>query len=332
MLRRRLLVVTGKGGTGKSTVAAALGVVAAREGRRTIVAEVAQRTDVPGSLGAAAGEPFAETPLRDGLWHISIDPADALREYLHDQLPSDTLARMLGGSRSFALLASATPGLAELLSMGKVWELAQAQRRTRASQPYDLVILDAPATGHGLATLAAPSAFARAAAAGPVARQGRLIHDWLTDPRNTGVLAVARAEALPVAETIALAGDLRAQLGLELEALVVNGLSPPRFGREEEGRLRKALAAREGSAAAGATHESGAAHESGNPVAFALELALADLAVARGERRQVERLRRAVGLTPLRLPFAVKEESGEVDPGVLADALSRTLARSEARA
>jgi len=328
MLRRRLLVVTGKGGTGKSTVAAALGLVAARQGRRTIVAELAQRTDVPGSLGAVAGEPFAETPLREGLWHISIDPADALREYLHDQLPSDTLARMLGGSRSFALLASATPGLAELLSMGKVWELAQAQRRTTGAQPYDLVILDAPATGHGLATLAAPSAFARAAAVGPVARQGRLIDDWLTDPRQTGVLAVTRAEALPVAETIALAGDLRAQLSLELEAVVVNGLSAQRFGREEEARLRTALAARE-AGDGDAARESGATRESGDPVAFALERALADLAVARGERRQVERLRRALSLTPLRLPFAVKEESGEADLGVLADALSRTLARSE---
>lgn len=317
MLRRRLLVVTGKGGTGKSTVAAALGVVAAREGRRTIVAEVAQRTDVPRSLGAAAGEPFAETPLRDGLWHISIDPADALREYLHDQLPSDTLARMLGGSRSFALLASATPGLAELLSMGKVWELGQAQRRTRGAEPYDLVILDAPATGHGLATLVAPSAFARAAAAGPVARQGRLIHDWLTDPRNTGVLAVARAEALPVAETIALAGDLREQLGLGLGAVVINGLSAQRFGREDEARLREALAARSGGTAG---------EGDGDPVVFALGRALADLAVARGERRQVERLRRAVSLPPLRLPFAVREE-GEADLAVLADALERELAR-----
>lgn len=316
MLRRRLLVVTGKGGTGKSTVAAALGVVAARAGRRTIVAEVAQRTDVPGALDAAAGVPFAETPLRDGLWHISIDPADALREYLHDQLPSDTLARMLGGSRSFALLASATPGLAELLSMGKVWELAQDERRTRGAQSYDLVILDAPATGHGLATLTAPRAFARAAATGPVARQGRIIHDWLTDRRHTGVLAVTRAEALPVAETVALAGDLRTQLGLEPEVVVANGLSPQRFGPAEEALMRAALAAR----------------RPGDGDAFALERALADLEVARGQRRQVERLRRALDLAPLRLPFAVREDSGAADLGLLADALQRRLARAAVRA
>lgn len=322
MLRRRLLVVIGKGGTGKSTVAAALGVVAARAGRRTIVAEVARRADVPGALDAAAGEPFAETRLRDGLWHISIDPADALREYLHDQLPSATLARMLGASRSFALLASATPGLAELLSMGKVWELAQDERRTAGAQRYDQVILDAPATGHGLATLTAPGSFARAAATGPVARQGRLIHDWLTDQRHTGVLAVARPEALPVAETIALAGELRAQMGLGLEAVTVNGLSPQRFGRAEEALLWAALAAR--SAALG--------RSAGDPVAFALERALADLAVARGEQRQVERLRRALSLPPLRLPFALRAESGEADLEALALALERGLARAAARA
>lgn len=314
-LDRRLVVVTGKGGTGKSTVAAALGLVAARSGRRTIVAEVARRTDVSGVLGAAAGVPLAETPVADGLWHVSVDPADALREYLRDQLPSDTLARLLGGSRSFALLASATPGLAELLSMGKVWELAQRERRTPGAQAYDQVIMDAPATGHGLATLTAPRAFARAAATGPVARQGRVIHDWLTDPRRTGVLAVARPEPLPVAETIALAGDLRAQLGLALDAVVVNGLEPQRFSRDEEERLRDALAVR-------SPHDT---------VAFALERALADLAVARAQRRQLERLRRALGLTPLRLPFVVREQSGAADLAVLADALGRGLARAAGR-
>ncbi|MBA2638213.1 MAG: anion-transporting ATPase, partial [Solirubrobacterales bacterium] len=121
MLDKRLLIVTGKGGVGKTTVAGALGLVAARAGRRTIVAEVARRTDVAGAFGTATGS-SQERELAPGLFHISIDPQDALEEYLRDQLPGP-LAEALAASRAFTLLAAATPGLRELLTVGKLWEL-----------------------------------------------------------------------------------------------------------------------------------------------------------------------------------------------------------------
>ena len=151
---RELLVVTGKGGVGKTTVAAALALAAVRAGRRVIVAEVAARDDVARVLGGEAA-PFAERELPGGVHHISIDPEQAFEEYLRDQLPGP-MASLLIASRSMALLAAATPGLRELLSIGKVWELAQVARRTPGREPYDLVILDAPATGHGVAILQAP--------------------------------------------------------------------------------------------------------------------------------------------------------------------------------
>ena len=160
LLNKPLVVVTGKGGVGKTTVAAALGLVAARAGKRAIVAEVARRSDVAGILGTASGrhdQVFVEHEIAPGLFHISIDPEDALAEYLEDQLSSSSLASVLSSSRMFGLLAAATPGLRELLTIGKVWELAQTERRTPGAAPYDLVVVDAPATGHGVAILGAPT-------------------------------------------------------------------------------------------------------------------------------------------------------------------------------
>ena len=231
------MVVTGKGGVGKTTVAAALGLVAARRGLRTIVAEVARRDDVSRALG---GEGLQEEELAPNLHHVSIDPEHAMELYLTDQLPS-ALADVLASSRTFAYLAAATPGMRELLTVGKVWELAQDDRRTPGARSYDLVVLDAPATGHGVAVLSAPRTFAQVARVGRIARQGRTIDAMLTDPARTGVVAVARPEEMPVNETLALQDVLRHEVGLEMDLVVANGVLPRRFSAAE-GRTLEAAA------------------------------------------------------------------------------------------
>jgi len=277
LLAHRLIVVTGKGGVGKTTVAAAIGLEAARRGRRTMVAEVARRTDVAGVLDAAhTGDGAAETELAPGLFHVSVDPEQAMEEYLRDQLPS-AAAGLLNRSRLFGLLAAATPGLRELLTVGKLWELAQLDRRTPGATAYDLVIVDAPATGHGVAVLSAPRAFAGAAHTGPVARQASIIHATLSDPEVTAVVAVARAEELAVTETLALQDALRESLDAELDAIVVNALAPDRFTPADARRLEE------------------------HPDGPGVQRALAAHARARRQRAQLARLTRATGHRPLRL-------------------------------
>jgi anion-transporting ArsA/GET3 family ATPase len=147
LLDRRLIFVTGKGGVGKSTVAVALGLLGARRGARTIVVELAGQGRVRSAF-SRAGETFAEIALAPGLWTISVEPEAAMEEYL--RLRTGPLGQALGASRIFQAFAMATPGMRELLTMGKVWELAQPQRRTDDAEPYDLVIVDSPAAGHGL--------------------------------------------------------------------------------------------------------------------------------------------------------------------------------------
>jgi anion-transporting ArsA/GET3 family ATPase len=188
------------------------------------------------TLGRAPGH-YAEDEVVPGLNHISIDPEAALEEYLLEQLPVP-LAEVLARSRTFTVFAAATPGMRELLSIGKVWELAQQARRTPGARPYDLVILDAPATGHGVAILEAPRTFAGAARLGTVARQGRTIHAMLADPARTGVIAVAAPEEMPVNETLALRAALRERMGLDLARVVVNGIERSRFSAAEAAALR----------------------------------------------------------------------------------------------
>jgi anion-transporting ArsA/GET3 family ATPase len=268
-------VVTGKGGVGKTTVAAALGLVAARRGQRTIVAEVARRDDVSRALG---GEGIQEEELAPGLHHLSIDPERAMELYLTDQLPS-ALAELLASSRTFSYMAAATPGMRELLTVGKVWELAQADRRAPGARPYDLVVLDAPATGHGVAILSAPRTFARTARIGRIARQGRTIDAMVTDPARTGVIAVARPEEMPVTETLSLQDALRDEVGLEVGLVVANAVLPQRFSAAEAVALETAP---DGPEVRAARHAG---------------------ARARAQRSQLRRLRRGARAPVTTLPF-----------------------------
>jgi anion-transporting ArsA/GET3 family ATPase len=300
LLSKPLIVVTGKGGVGKSTVAAALGVAAADSGRRTIVAEVAARDDVSRALAGSGSGVFVERAVGDGLHHISIDPESALEEYLRDQLPRG-VGDLLGSSRMFAYLTAATPGLRELLTIGKVWELCQPDRRTPGAHPYDLVILDAPATGHGVAILTAPGTFADAARMGPVARQGGIIHGMLADPQQTAIVAVATPEEMPVNETLGLQEALAAQLGQRFAGVVVNGVLPSRFTKAEADALGRA-----------------------QPGSHAVRAARAEAGRSRGHRAQVARLRRGVGDVEVRtLPFLFETELGPPELSLLAKEMLR---------
>ncbi len=315
LFAKELLVVMGKGGVGKTTVATALGTAAAARGQRTIVAEVGTRQDVARSLGLDGGDPgFRETLVSEGLHHISIDPERAMQEYLVDQLPLRVLADTLATSRLFTYLAAATPGLRELLTVGKVWELAQPERRTPGAQPYDLVILDAPATGHGLALLQAPRTFAATARVGPIARQGDKIDATLRDPGRTAVILVTTPEETPVSETLVLRAALREQLGHEPDAVIVNSLLPERLNGTEMRAVDVALAAigaREGAADTAKVVED----PSHRHRRAALVTARARETRVHRQRAQLRRLRRALdGDVPvITLPLLVTAELGSAE-------------------
>jgi hypothetical protein len=306
LLDRRLIVVTGKGGVGKTTVAAALGLVAARSGCRTLVCEVADQERIAGIFGTRrAGS--EEVAIEPRLHAFSIDPDEAIAEWLRYQLRSRTLAGLLGGSRVFQYLAAAAPGLTELVTVGKVWELAQLERKTPRSTPYDLVIVDAPATGHGLALLRAPRTYSELARVGPIHRQAGIIDGFLHDRRQTAVLAVALAEEMPVSETIELERNLREDVGLELDQILVNGVLPKRLTAEEARTLE--TIAGEGSDAACA----------------AITASLASNTTATAQRAEVARLRRGVRAPVATLPHVLTPDVGRDELERLSQELERKL-------
>jgi anion-transporting ArsA/GET3 family ATPase len=288
LLDKRLVFVTGKGGVGKTTVAACLARVAARRGKRVIVCEV------------AAGETWHdEVEVAPRIHSIAVDPEHAMREYLTDQV-GGALSKVMTSSRIFTYLAAAAPGMRELLMMGKVWDLAQLDQRRTGNTPYDLVILDAPATGHALGMLRTPRTFRDVARVGPISRQAGHIDAFLTNPELTGIVAVAAPEEMPVNETIDFIAALGEEMQLKPDAVVVNGVYPERF-RDAE------MAAIEALGVDGPR----------------LRAAVTTYRRARHHRNQVRRLRRRA--PAITLPFLFENDLDDSSLDALANVLEQRL-------
>jgi anion-transporting ArsA/GET3 family ATPase len=310
VLQRRLIFITGKGGVGKSTVSIALGMLAARRGQRTIVAELASQDRVGRAFGYDEVK-FEEVQLAERLYTISIDPQSAMEEYL--RVKTGAVGHALGSSRLFGAFAMATPGMRELLSVGKVWELAQLTRRTSGADAYDLVIVDSPAAGHGVGILRTPRTFAEIARVGPIAHQGHTIAATIADREFTAVVAVTTAEEMPVNETLWLRDQLRAD-ELALDAVIVNARYPERFTAAEATELAAAKNRADSRITQGA-----------------LGAALSEHARADTQTEQLRRLHDGLGFEPIELPYLFAEEFGRAELELLADALARGL-REPARA
>jgi anion-transporting ArsA/GET3 family ATPase len=237
LLERKLIVVTGKGGAGKTTVACALGMVAARSGLRTLVAELGEQHRLPELFGIretpATG---TEVELEESLWSLCIDPDKALIEWLR-VVSGRISARVLSASSTFHYFAAAAPGARELVSLMKVRELCEGGRARGHDDMYDLVILDAPATGHALALLRSPQTFGAIVRMGPLSEQARKVGELLGDPQRSGYVAVAHASEMAVTETLELEEALRVSLDRDLDAVVVNGTLGRRFTREDMTRI-----------------------------------------------------------------------------------------------
>jgi anion-transporting ArsA/GET3 family ATPase len=245
LLERELLVVTGKGGVGKTTVAAGMALLAARQGKRVLVCEV----DAKGTLAEALEAPplafvaqpvDVAVPAPGGVWAMAMDTEESLREYLGIHLRVPIVARIGPLARTLDFVASAAPGVKEILTIGK---LAYEVRERH----YDLVVVDAAATGHIVGQLAAPQAINDLVQVGLVREQTRWMLDILADPARTGLVIVTTPEEMPVDETIDLAGRVGRETPVQLAAVVVNRVLPELFGRGEEeafGHLRSGEALR----------------------------------------------------------------------------------------
>ncbi|MBI2068399.1 MAG: ArsA family ATPase [Deltaproteobacteria bacterium] len=212
LLSKKLLVVSGKGGVGKTTVSLTLALMAAERGQKVLLAEMNSEEQVAHLLKRPAIG-YQETELLPRLWGINIKPGEAFREYVLQQIRFERLFRAVFENHLVRHFVEGTPGLADLMSIGKISTLTSR---------YDLVIVDAPATGHTIALLQIASVVASAVRAGPLNTESAKIDQLLHDRKKTALLGVSLPEEMPVTETVEMSQWLMEKLKLELSLVFLN--------------------------------------------------------------------------------------------------------------
>jgi len=239
MFDKRLLMVTGKGGVGKTTISGALALAAARLGKKVLLVDVGG-----GGLAARLGVPdltHEPAEIRPLVWAVRVDPRRALDEYVHTFVKSRFIADRITGSKLFDYLAAGTPGLREIITLGKVW-LWERQPATGAGHSlYDLLIVDAPATGHGLSFLQAPQMLIDMIGVGPIRAQTEEVLRLLRDRRRTLLHLVTVPEELPVQETLQLYRAAVDGLRMPVGPVFLNGLFPRIFSPREATEVKRRL-------------------------------------------------------------------------------------------
>jgi anion-transporting ArsA/GET3 family ATPase len=309
LLDRRLVFVTGKGGVGKTTVAAGLALLGAQRGKRTLVCEVEPKGDLEDFFESGPVR-YDAREVQPELFAMAMDTERSLDEYLRLVLRVPVMGRLGPVARMFDFVATAAPGVKEILTVGK---LAYEVRERH----YDLVVVDASATGHIVGQLAAPEAINSLVQVGLIRSQTDWVLRILSDPSRTGLVIVTTPEEMPVNETIDLTTRVRKETSVQVAAIVVNRVLPELFGRGEEAVFERLRAAPRDdvNAAVGGDLE---------PLLSAARLAVT---LRRSRAAHLERLRDDVGpdMPLLYLPYLFARTSGLRSTRVVAESLAAEL-------
>lgn len=288
LLSKRLVFFTGKGGVGKSTLSAALGMIHARQGRRVLLVEMNARSRMAPLFGVpeVGNDPVA---LEKNLYALNITPREALEEYMRIVFKFKIIYDRVINNSLFKVFTKALPGMDDLVAIGKIWYLER--ERERDGRPvWDRIIVDAPATGHGITFLRLPQVAIDTVRVGPIAKTAEQIRDMVLDPYKTSVNLVTLAEELPVNETIDLYRGLESIVGVPFGEIFINAVYPMPFSPEAMAFLETTSART--LAFAGEYAES------------VLEAAHTGMSRAELNRRHIERLKAAVPSSrTVELPF-----------------------------
>jgi anion-transporting ArsA/GET3 family ATPase len=310
LLELKLVFVTGKGGVGKTTVAAALASLAAEHGKKVLTCEVDAKGDLS-SLFEAGPTDFTPREVAPDVWSMSMDTEASLREYLKLHLRIPVVGRIGPLAKAFDFVATAAPGVREILTVGKLcYEVRERH--------YDLVVVDAPASGHIVGQLAAPQAINDLVKVGLIRGQTDWMLEILSDPAQTGLVAVTTPEEMPVNETLELVTRVAAETTVRMSAVVVNRVLPELFGQREE-EIFEQLRQPE--------TEAVVSTRAGGDVAPVLEAARLAVTMRRTRSAHLQRLQAGLpeGLPVLLLPYLFARTHGRRTTHQVAQSLSEEL-------
>lgn len=313
LLDRRLLFFTGKGGVGKSTVTAATALLAADQGKRVLLVEVDAKNNLT-ALFEHAPVGFEPRQVHPGVFAMQMDTESSLREYLKVQARVPVFGRIGPMARAFDFVATAAPGVKEILTVGKIcWELRES---LEGRADWDLIVVDAAATGHVISQLDAPEAIQELVAVGPIRNQTGWLVELLSDPALTALNVVTSPEEMPVNETIELVARARQELNVPLGVVIVNRVLPELFTHADDD-VFEALGAPEATAVL--------AERAGAGSAAVVDAARLAVSMRRSRSVHLGELRDAVDLPLLLLPYLFVRDHGLRVTRMVAEALGQEL-------
>jgi anion-transporting ArsA/GET3 family ATPase len=310
LLEKRLVVLSGKGGVGKSLMGAALARAARDRGKTVLLVEVDALLEAARYLGRppVGGR---ETEVEPGLFTVNLKPRAVMDEYVRHVLKVDMLSRRIVQSPIYERFFSAAPGLKELMVLGKIMVLEEERTGFSRRPRFDLVVVDAPATGHGLQFLKIPLAASKAVPVGPVGVNARKILALLRDPVRTALAIVAIPEEMAVVEASELHRMATDEVGITAAALFLNCCHERQLDEAQETEVLRLSA--EGAS---------------GPLSPGVRLEAALAAARRHIRRRKltrfyeRRLKRSLSLPLVRLPYLSREEIGPAEVALLAERLA----------
>jgi anion-transporting ArsA/GET3 family ATPase len=313
LLNKRLIFFTGKGGVGKSALSAALGLTLARRGHRVLLVEMNAQSRMAPLFGVkhVGYDPVA---LDRNLYALNVTPREALEEYMKIIFKFKIIYDRVINNNFFKVFTKALPGMDDLVTVGKIWYLEQD--KDRSGRPiWDRIIVDAPATGHGVNFLRFPQVAIDTVRVGPIAKSAEQMRDLFLDERLTSVNLVTLAEELPVNETIELYQSLQDMVGVPFGRVFVNAVYPHMFAGETAEFVRsgdpQVLAPAAGEFSGGL-----------------LDAAKTELSREELNRHHIKRLEAAVKLPRTELPFVFRPSFDRQSIDVLSRSLEEQLVRA----
>jgi anion-transporting ArsA/GET3 family ATPase len=309
LFARRVVILSGKGGVGKSVVGTALAIAARDRGKRTLLVEVGAPLEAARLLGGPPSR-GREVEVLPGLFTVNLDPRSVMDEYVRHVVKLELFVKRILDSPVYHRFLAAAPGLKELMVLGKIMVLEEARARLSQAPLWDLIVVDAPATGHGLAFLKVPLAASAAVPVGPVAANARRVLALLRDSQRTALVVVAIPEEMAVVEGLQFQRLAEQELAVKPRAFVLNGCHERRFGAADEAEVLRLTNEAEDVELA-----------PGMPLSAALRAARRQIRRRKLTSFYQARLRRALDVPLVSLPFLFRESLGLDDLRLLAGRL-----------